>query len=95
MNIYVSNVSFHTSESDLTDLFSKFGTVKSVKLIMDNFTGKPRGFGFIEMPVDEEGTKAIESLNNKEIQGRNLSVAVAREKEKKGNFYPAFKESKW
>ena len=81
MNIYVSNLSFHTSESDLKDLFSKFGTVTSAKIIMDRETNKSRGFAFIEMSSQDEGEKAIAGLNNKEIEGRALSVSLAREKE--------------
>ena len=81
MNIYVSNLSFHTSEADLRDLFSKFGAVSSVKIIMDRETNRPRGFAFVEMPSDEEANAALTGLNNKEIEGRALSVAVAREKE--------------
>lgn len=81
MNIYVSNLSFHTSESDLKDLFSKFGAVSSVKIIMDRETNRSRGFGFVEMPSEEEGKAALTGLNNKEIEGRALSVSLAREKE--------------
>ena len=81
MNIYVSNLSFHTSESDLNNLFSKFGTVTSAKIIMDRETNRSRGFGFIEMPSEEEGSAALFALNNKEIEGRMLSVSVAKQKE--------------
>ncbi len=81
MNLYVSNLSFHTSESDLEALFSKVGKVTSAKIITDRETNRSRGFAFVEMASEEEGKKAIEELNNKEIEGRQLSVAVAREKE--------------
>lgn len=81
MNIYVSNLSFHTSESDLKDLFSKFGSVSSVKIIMDRETNRSRGFAFVEMPSEEEGKAAMSGLNQKEIEGRALSVSLAREKE--------------
>ena len=84
MNIYVSNISFHTSEDDLKNLFSKFGAVTSAKIIMDRETNESRGFGFIEMQSAEEGNKAIEGLNGKEIEGRALSVSVAREREDRG-----------
>ncbi len=84
MNIYVSNISFHTSEEDLKNLFSKFGTVTSAKIIMDRETDRSRGFGFVEMESSEEANKAIQDLNGKEIEGRALSVSVAREKEDRG-----------
>lgn len=83
MNIYVSNISFQTTEEDLKNLFEKFGTVSSVKIIKDRETNRSRGFGFIEMSSDAEANEAIQKLNNKEIGGRALSVSVAREKEKK------------
>lgn len=84
MNIYVSNLSFHTSEEDLKDLFSKFGTVTSAKIILDRETNRPRGFAFVEMSSEEEGNNALAGLNNKEIQGRPLSVTVARERSSNG-----------
>jgi cold-inducible RNA-binding protein len=84
MNIYVSNISFHTSENDLKNLFSKFGAVTSAKIIMDRETNESRGFGFVEMESAEEGNKAIEGLNGKEIEGRALSVSLARERENRG-----------
>jgi RNA recognition motif-containing protein len=86
MNIYVSNLSFHTSEEDLKDLFSKFGTVTSARIIMDRETNRSRGFAFIEMPSDEEGSSALSGLNGKEIQGRPLSVSMARERENRSGF---------
>ncbi len=83
MNIYVSNLSFQTTEEDLKSMFGKFGTVTSAKIIMDRETNRSRGFAFIEMPSESEANEAIQKLNNKEIGGRALSVSVAREKEKK------------
>ena len=80
MNMYVSNLSFHTSEDDLRNLFSPFGKVTSAKIIMDRDTGKSRGFGFVEMDADADANKAIQGLNNKEIEGRAISVSVAKEK---------------
>jgi RNA recognition motif-containing protein len=80
MNMYVSNLSFHTSEDDLKNLFTQFGAVSSAKVIMDRETGKSRGFGFVEMNSDAEAKEAIKNLNNKEIEGRAMSVSVAREK---------------
>ncbi len=80
MNIYVSNLSFHTTDEDLNTLFSKFGAVSSAKVISDRETGRSRGFGFVEMSSDEEGKKAIAGLNSKEIEGRAMSVSVAKDK---------------
>lgn len=81
MNIYISNLSFHTTDEDLTSLFSKFGEVTSAKVIMDKATGRSRGFGFVEMPSEEAGKEAMTSLANKEIEGRAISVSVAKERE--------------
>ena len=85
MNIYVSNLSFNTSDVELNELFSKFGTVSSAKVIMDRESGRSRGFGFVEMPSTEEGKEAMLGLNNKEVEGRAMSVSVAREREERSN----------
>lgn len=80
MNMYVSNLSFHTDEDALRNLFTQFGTVSSAKVITDRETGRSRGFGFVEMDVEAEAQAAMKGLNNKEIEGRSLSVSVAKEK---------------
>lgn len=80
MNMYVSNLSFHTDEEALRNLFSEFGTVSSAKIIADRETGNSRGFGFVEMDVVSEAQAAMKGLNNKEIEGRAMSVTVAKEK---------------
>jgi RNA recognition motif-containing protein len=89
MNIYVSNLSFNTSDVELNELFARFGTVSSAKVIMDRETGRSRGFGFVEMPSDEEGKDAMLGLNNKEVEGRAMSVSIAKEREERsgGNSY--------
>ena len=86
--LYVGNMSFNTTEPDLRDLFAQFGyfgvTIKDVaddaKLVTDRDTGRPRGFGFVEMSTDAEATAAIENLNGKEFQGRALNVNEAQER---------------
>src|SRR6478609_3521629 len=93
MNIYVSNLSFHTSEEDLKNLFSKYGGVTSVKIIMDRETNRSRGFAFVEMPSEEEGNAALKGLNGKDVEGRALSVSVARDKEDRGGGRNSFSRS--
>jgi RNA recognition motif-containing protein len=83
MNMYVSNLSFHTTDEDLRKLFSQYGTVSSAKVITDRETGRSRGFGFVEMESDKEANEAMKNLNNTEIEGRAMAVSVAREKENK------------
>ena len=80
MNMYVSNLSFHTTDDDLRKLFEQFGAVSSAKIITDRETGRSRGFGFVEMGSDDEAKEAIKGLNGKDIEGRALSVSVAKEK---------------
>lgn len=78
--MYVSNLSFHTADDDLRKLFEQFGAVSSAKIITDRETGRSRGFGFVEMGNDDEAKEAIKGLNGKDIEGRALSVSVAKEK---------------
>jgi RNA recognition motif-containing protein len=97
MNMYVSNLSFHTTEEDLNKMFAKFGTVTSAKIITDRETGQSRGFGFVEMSAEAEAKEAMQNLNNKEIEGRSLSVSVAREKADRGGSgsYPRGDNKRW
>jgi RNA recognition motif-containing protein len=83
MNIYVSNLSFNTSDVELNELFAQFGTVTSAKVIMDRESGRSRGFGFVEMSNDDEAKDAMLGLNNKEVEGRAMSVSVAKEREER------------
>lgn len=78
--MYVSNLSFHTTDDDLKKLFDQYGAVSSAKVIADRETGRSRGFGFVEMGNDDEAKEAIKGLNNKEVEGRAMSVSVAKEK---------------
>jgi RNA recognition motif-containing protein len=77
MNIFVANLSFQTKEEELKKLFEDFGEVESVKIITDRYSDRSKGYGFVEMPVEEEAIKAIESLNEKEMNGRNIVVKKA------------------
>ncbi|HEX2684424.1 MAG TPA: RNA-binding protein [Ferruginibacter sp.] len=86
MNIYVSNLSFNTSDAELSELFSAFGEVSSAKVITDRETGRSRGFGFVEMPVEDEGNDAMLGLNNKEVEGRAMSVSIAKPREERSSF---------
>src|SRR6478672_3202371 len=79
--LFVGNLSYQTMENDLQEYFSQAGVVTSVNLMMDKFTGKSRGFAFIEFSTPEEAVKAVEMFHNKEFQGRTLTVNVARPKE--------------
>jgi|SRR3954451_10180799 RNA recognition motif-containing protein len=85
MNLYVSNLSFQITEEALTQMFSKYGTVNSVKIILDRETQRPRGFAFVEMSSESEGKEALAALNNKEVEGRMMNVSVAREKQDRNN----------
>ena len=84
MNIYVGNLVFDVSEDDLRGAFEGFGEITEVRLIMDKFSGKSKGFGFIEMPSKEEALKAIEEMNGKEFKGRDLKVNEAKPKNDRG-----------
>jgi len=81
MNIYVSNLSFAVQDEDLRGFFTPYGEVTSAKVIMDKFTGKSKGFGFVEMSDDAAAKKAIAELDNGVVDGRNVKVMEARPKE--------------
>jgi RNA recognition motif-containing protein len=81
MNIYVSNIAYTATDEGLTEAFAVHGTVESARIIRDRLSGRSRGFGFVEMPSEEEGKKAVEALNGTEFLGRPISVREARPKE--------------
>ena len=85
MNMYVSNLGFHVSEDDLRKLFEPFGQVSSAKVITDRATGNSRGFGFVQMESSTEASQAMNKLNGKEMEGRFISITVAREKENRSD----------
>ncbi|MBC8424401.1 RNA-binding protein [bacterium] len=81
MKIYVGNLNFRSTEDEIRDLFGQYGQVDDVALITDRETGRPRGFGFVEMPEDDPARRAIEELNGKDFGGRALTVNEARPRE--------------
>ena len=84
MNIFVAKLNFDTHESDLQSAFEAYGTVDSAKIIMDKFTSRSKGFGFVEMPNDEEGQAAIDGLNDQDLDGRTIVVKVAEDRGSRG-----------
>ena len=78
MNIYVGNLPFKLEEEDLKEIFEEYGEVTSCKIITDKFSGRSKGFGFVEMPDDAVGNKAIEELDSTEVDGRSLRVNEAK-----------------
>ena len=84
MNIYIGNLDFQINESDLEEYFGEYGAVSSAKLIMDKYSGRSKGFGFVTMENDDEGAKAIEGLNGASLSNRVIVVNEARPK--KDNF---------
>ncbi len=84
VKIYVGNLSFETTENELRDLFAEFGEVGDVNLITDRETGRPRGFGFVELPDDSAAREAISALDGKEVSSRQLKVNEAKPRTDRG-----------
>ncbi len=82
--LYVGNLSFDSTEDDITDAFAAHGTVTSVNVIMDRETGRPRGFAFVEMSNDQEAASAVQGLDGRDLGGRNLKVNIAKPREPRG-----------
>ncbi len=80
MNIFIGSLPFSIKESDLREVFEEYGAVESAKVITDKFTGRSKGFGFVEMPNEEEAKRAIEELNGAEVDNRTIVVNEARER---------------
>ena len=86
MNIYVGNLSYDLTEEDLKQSFAAFGEVASVRIITDNYSGRSKGFGFVEMPDSAEAQAAIDGLDGKDLQGRPLKVNKAKARSEGGGF---------
>ena len=84
MNIYVGNLSYTSTDNTLRNLFETYGTVTTTKIVTDKFTGSSRGFGFVEMPNNDEGQKAIDGLNGQDFEGRKIVVNESRPREENG-----------
>ena len=84
MNIYVGNLSYSATENSMRDLFEGFGQVTTAKIVTDKFTGSSRGFGFVEMPNNDEAQRAIAELNGKDLEGRKIVVNESRPRETTG-----------
>ena len=84
MKIYIGNMPYETTEEQVRQAFESYGEVTSVNLIMDRETGRPKGFGFVEMASDEAGQAAIDGLNSSEMNGRSINVNVARPRVERG-----------
>lgn len=81
MNIYVGNLPFNLGEEDLKEIFEEYGAVTEAKIISDKFSGRSKGFGFVEMDSDDEANNAIKELNNAEVGGRNIKVNESKPRE--------------
>jgi len=90
MNIYIGNLSFNTTEETLKSLFTTFGVVENVKVIKDRFSGRSKGFGFLDMPSNSEADQAIKALNGNRVDGNNIKIKPAdsggKKKKKKRPF---------
>lgn len=84
MNIFAAKLSFDTQSDDLREVFEEYGEVSSATVIMDKFTGRSKGFGFVEMPNDDEAQNAINALNDSELHGRTIVVKKAEPREERG-----------
>jgi len=83
MNIYIGNLAYTVTEDELRDAFSEFGQVDSASIIIDKFSGRSKGFGFVDMPDSSEAREAIESLNDKDLNGRTIKVNEAKPREER------------
>lgn len=82
-NLFVGNFSWNLGEEDMRELFAPYGEIESVKLIIDRMTGRSKGFGFVKFVNDEDALKALEELNDQEVDGREIKISVARPREER------------
>ncbi|MBN1663246.1 MAG: RNA-binding protein [Deltaproteobacteria bacterium] len=83
MNIYVGNLPYNVTEDELKDLFAQFGTIETVNIPKDNYSGQAKGFGFVEIPDNSSADKAIKALNGSDFKGRNIKVNQAKPREER------------
>ena len=95
MNIYVSNLPFSVTDEDLRSYFADYGEVSSAKIIMDKYTNRSKGFGFVEMTDEAAGQKAITELDGATVEGRAIRVAVAKPREERPARSNAYSNSRW
>jgi len=95
MNIYVGNLSWEVTQEDLKDAFEAHGQVASANLVTDKYTGKSRGFGFVEMPVEDEARSAMGALNGTDLKGRQLNVNEAKPRNDRGGGGGGDRRSSW
>jgi len=88
MNMYIGNLAYDVTENDLKNAFSEFGEVSSVKIITDKFSGRPKGFGFVEMPDNSEADKAMKALNVSQLKGRGIKVNQAKPRRERSSRRP-------
>ncbi len=93
MNIFIGSLPYSLKESDLRAFFEEYGEVSSAKIITDKFSGRSKGFGFVEMPDDESAAKAIEELNGAEVDGRTIVVNKAEERKEGGEKRSSFRNN--
>jgi RNA recognition motif-containing protein len=86
MNIFVAKLNFDTTESKLRNAFEEFGIVDSAKIIMDKFTGRSKGYGFVEMPDDDDAQEAIDALNDSDFDGRNIVAKKAEARKSRSSY---------
>lgn len=94
-SIYVGNLSYDTTEESLRTLFAEFGDIEAVRLITDRYTGRSKGFAFVEMVTDESAEQAIEALNGKEVDGRELKVDKAKPRSDRGGGGGRERQRRW